>query len=133
MKRITYIIMILYYVLMGIDLWIGWLMPVNIFSPSYTILAMLSIHGHIHGAVVIGGFVVIIGGLILFTTLSHFKNGKYKILSTIILILVALGNFSVVFDFPTVLICIILIVLTFYISKKDKDIIVRDDDLGVPS
>lgn len=110
--------MMLYYVLMGIDLWRGWLMTVNIFAPPYTILAMLSIYGHIHGAVVIGVFVVIISGLILFTTLSHFKNGKFKILSAIFLILVALGNFSVVFDFPTVLICIILIGLTFYISKK---------------
>lgn len=127
MKRIIYIIMMLYYIAMVIDLFLGCLITINIFSPPYTILALLSIHGHIQGGIVIGLFVVIFGGLILFTTLSHFKNRKFNVLCTIFLILVAMGNFTVVFDFPTVLICIVLIALTFYISKKDEHIIERDD------
>lgn len=129
MKKLTYIIMMFYYVLMGIDLWVDYLMVINIFSPPYTLLGIASVQKSIPFGVVLGLFILIILGLILFTTLAHFRNGKFKIISVILLILVAIGNFNVIFDFPTILICIILIASTFYISKEEEYIVVASTDI----
>lgn len=120
MEKLVYIIMMLYYALMGIDLCVGgYLIIFNIFSPPFTLLAFMSAHGHIHSSIVYGLFIMIISGLIISTSLARFYKSNFKILSVILLILVALGNFSVVFDFPTVLICIILIASTIYVSKEN--------------
>lgn len=117
MKKLVYIIMMIYYALMGIDLCVGgYLIIFNIFSPPFTLLAFMS---NIHSSIVYGLFIMIISGLIISTSLARFYKSNFKILSVILLILVALGNFSVVFDFPTVPICIILIASTIYVSKEN--------------
>lgn len=127
MKRAVYIIMMIYYVVMGADLFIQFFTIINIFAPPYVLIGM-SIDLSTYFAVFIIAFFVLILSLIIFTSLAYLRNGKFKIISVILLIIVAIGNFTVVFDFPTVLICIILIAVTFYISKEKEGIIVTPSE-----
>ena len=120
MKRAIYIIMMIYYVLMGIDLFVSFfpLTVINIFASPYVLIGM-SIDLSRYFAIFVVLFVLIILSLIVFTTLIYFRNGKFKIIPIFLLGLIAIGNLNVALDFPTVLICIMLIIATFYISKKN--------------
>ena len=123
MKRAIYIIMMIYYVLMGIDLFVSFfpLTVINIFASPYVLIGM-SIDLSRYFAIFVVLFVLIILILIVFTTLIYFRNGKFKIIPIFLLGLIAIGNLNVAFDFPTVLICIMLIIATFYISKKNQHV-----------
>lgn len=123
MKRAIYIIMMIYYVLMGIDLFVSFfpLTVINIFASPYVLIGM-SIDLSRYFAIFVVLFVLIILSLIVFTTLIYFRNGKFKIIPIFLLGLIAIGNLNVAFDFPTVLICIMLIIATFYISKKNQHV-----------
>lgn len=121
MKRITYIIMMLYYVIMCADLFIG-IYPItfiNIFSPTYMYIAWFALP-------ITFLFYIAIISILLFTTLAHFYKGSFKIIAVICLGLMAVGNILIIFESPTFLLCIILIALTFYIAKKDEYTIVDE-------
>lgn len=119
MKRISYIIMMLYYTLMCADLFIG-IYPItfiNVFLPPYTYMLWFALPIYVL-------FYASIIGILLFTTLAHFYKGSLKIIAVICLSIMAIGNILVIFDSPTFLLCIILIALTFYVAKEDEYIIV---------
>ncbi len=126
MKRAIYIIMMIYYVLMGIDLFVSFfpLTVINIFASPYVLIGM-SIDLSRYFAIFVVLSVLIILSLIVFTTLIYFRNGKFKIIPIFLLGLIAIGNLNVAFDFPTVLICIMLIIATFYISKKNQHVAIE--------
>ena len=119
MKRAVYRIMMLYYVLMGTDLFIQFFpMTINIFSPPHFYIFWFGIHGYVVGNYVL--FYVIVVSILLFTTLAHFYKGSFKIFAIIGLCIIAIGNIPVILDGPTFVFCIILIALTFYISKEKE-------------
>lgn len=122
MKRIIYIIMMLYYTIMCADLFVEFLpMTINIFSPPHFYIFWFGVHGYTIGNYIV--FYAIIVCILLFTTLAHFYKGSFKIIAIICLCIIALGNILVIFDGPTFAFCIILIALTFYISKEKEYII----------
>lgn len=113
MKRIIYIIMMLYYAIMCVDLFVG-IYPIpsiNIFSPPFLYIAWFALP-------IIFLFYISIVGIILFTTLAHFYKGSFKIIAVICLCFMAIGNAFVMFEEPTFLLNIILIALTIYIAKE---------------
>lgn len=119
MKRIAYIIMMLYYTLMCADLFIG-IYPINfinIFSPPYLYIVWFALPIDVL-------FYASIIGILLFTTMAHFYKGSFKIIAVICLSIMAIGNILVIFDGPTFWLCIVLIALTFYVAKEDEYIIV---------
>lgn len=114
MKRIVYIIMMLYYALMCVDLFVG---ICSIFSINIFLLPFLYIGWF--ALPVIFLFYISIVGIILFTTLAHFYKGSFKIIAVICLCIMAIGNAFVMFEEPTFLLNIILIALTIYIAKEN--------------
>lgn len=121
MKRITYIIMMLYYTVMCADLFIGFLPMLNIFSPPILYIAWFALP-------LTFLFYIAVISILLFTTLAHFSKGGFKIIAVICLGLMAVGNILTIFDGFTFWLCIILIPLTLYIAKKDKYIITDEPE-----
>ena len=114
MKRIIYIIMMLYYAVMCVDLFVG-IYPItfiNIFSPPFLYIVWFALP-------VTFLFYISIISIILFTTLAHFYKGSFKIIAVICLCLMAIGNGFVMFEEPTFLLNIVLIALTVYIAKEN--------------
>lgn len=114
MKRIIYIIMMLYYAVMCVDLFVG-IYPItfiNIFSPPFLYIAWFALP-------VTFLFYISIISIILFTTLAYFYKGSFKIIAVICLCLMAIGNGFVMFEEPTFLLNIVLIALTVYIAKEN--------------
>ncbi|MBQ4572359.1 MAG: hypothetical protein IJA80_03685 [Clostridia bacterium] len=121
MKRVVYVIVMLYYLIMCVDLFVQFLpITINVFSSPFVFIGMLVAEVNVNVAFVIIVFLILIISLILFTSLAHFYNGKFIIIPTISLILLAIGNIPVIFEFPTVLICAILIIATTYTGKKGE-------------
>ena len=119
MKRTTYIIMMLYYILMSVDLFVQFLpMTINIFSPPHFYIFWFGVHGYTIGSYIV--FYAIVICILVFTTLAHFYKSSFRIIAVISLGIISIGNIPVILDGPTFALCIILIVLTFYIAKKDK-------------
>lgn len=119
MKRAVYIIIMLYYALMCADLFIQFLpMTINIFAPPYFYIFWFGIHGYTIGSYIV--FYAIVVSIIVFTTLAHLRKGSFKIIAVIGLGIMAIGNLPVIFDGLTFVLCIILIVATFYISKEKE-------------
>lgn len=121
MKRIVYVIVMLYYLIMCADLFVQFLpTTINVFSSPFVFIGMLVAEANVNMAFVIIAFLILIISLILFTSLAHFCNGKFKIIPIICLTLLVIGNIPVIFEFSTVLICAILIIATTYTSKKGE-------------
>lgn len=117
MKRIIYIIMMLYYALICADLFIG-IYPItfiNIFSPPLLYIVWIDLP-----IIVFALFCISVISVMIFSTLAHFYKGSFKIFAIIGLCIIAIGNIPVILDGPTFALCIILIALTFYISKEKE-------------
>lgn len=121
MKRIVYVIVMLYYLIMCADLFVQFLpTTINVFSSPFVFIGMLVAEANLNVVFVIIAFLILIIFHMLFTSLAHFYNGKFRTIPVVYLILLAIGNIPVIFEFPTVLICVVLIVATTYTSKKGE-------------
>ncbi len=120
MKRAVYIMMMLYYALICADLFIG-IYPItfiNIFSLPLLYIVWIDLP-----IIVFALFCISVIGVMIFSTLAHFYKGSFKIIAIICLCMISIGNIPVILDGPTFALCIILIALTFYISKEKEYII----------
>lgn len=121
MKRIVYVIVMLYYLIMCADLFVQFLpTTINVFSSPFVFIGMLVAEANLNVVFVIIAFLILIIFHMLFTSLAHFYNGKFRTIPVVYLILLAIGNIPVIFEFPTVLICVVLIFATTYTSKKGE-------------
>ena len=130
MKRVIYIITMIYY-LVGI---VDWIMIYNshfMFVPiEFDIgygLFSVNVLQAVGDNVIIAEACIIYILLIVFTSLAHFLNKKINVISLIVLvILLALNLFSLIISYITltglitVLINAVLIIFTIYISKTAK-------------
>ena len=130
MKRVIYIITMIYY-LVGIVDWImiynSYFMFVPIeFDIGYGLFSVNVLQA-VGDNVIIAEACIIYILLIVFTSLAHFLNKKINVISLIVLvILLALNLFSLIISYITltglitVLINAVLIIFTIYISKTAK-------------
>ncbi len=130
MKRVIYIITMIYY-LVGI---VDWIMIYNSYFMFLPIefdigygLFSVNVLQAVGDNVIIAEACIIYILLIVFTSVAHFLNKKFNVISLIVLIvLLALNLFSLIISYITltgliaVLINVVLIIFTIYISKTAK-------------
>ncbi len=130
MKRAIYIIMMIYY-LVGI---VDWVMIYNSYFMFLPIefdigygLFSVSVLQAVGDNMIIAEACTVYILLIIFTSLAHFLNKKFNVISLIVLvILLGLNLFSLIISYitltgiVTVLINAVLIIFTIYISKTAK-------------